>query len=255
MNEEPPTNMKISVVMAAYNSQATIGTAIASFLEQDHPDKELIVIDGASSDATCEIVRGFASPFIRLQSGPDNGIYDAMNKGLRMITGDAFGCLNSDDRYHDPKVLCRIADALYNADLVSGRLHFVREHGSPPVRVWQAQRHTHGVYARGFTLPHPTSYARRRVLDRVGEFCTAYSNAGDYDWLLRALEVEGFSHHVIQDVIVDMRIGGESTSGLKAIIKNSREMLEIRRHRLGSRALDKALFLNLFIKLKQVLLR
>lgn len=241
--------------MAAHNSQCTIGTAIASFLEQDHHDKELIVIDGASTDATCEIVRGFDSPLIRLLSDPDRGIYDAMNKGLRMVTGDAFGCLNSDDRYHDPKVLGRMAEALQKADLVSGRLHFVREHGSTPVRVWQAHRHMPGIYARGFTLPHPATYARRTVLDRVGEFSTAYRSAGDYDWLLRALEVEGFSHHIVEDVIVDMRIGGESTGGLKAIVNNSLEMLEIRRRQLGSGALDAALFLNILIKLKQVLLR
>ncbi|AHM03749.1 glycosyl transferase, family 2 [Roseibacterium elongatum DSM 19469] len=247
--------MKTSVVMAAYNSEATIGTAIESFLAQDHPDKELIVIDGASTDRTCEIVRGFDSPLIQLHSGPDKGIYDAMNKGLRRVSGEAFGCLNSDDRYHDAGVLGKLARALQGADLVSGRLHFVREHGSAPVRVWQADRHRPGAYARGFTLPHPATYARRAVLERVGDFSTDFRSAGDYDWLMRALEVEGFSHSVIEDVIVDMRIGGESTGGAKAILKNSREMLEIRRRRLGSGVVDAALFLNLFIKFKQVLLR
>lgn len=247
--------MKLSIVMAAYNSEATIGTAIASFLEQDHADKELIVIDGASTDATCDIVQGFDSPQVRLFSGPDKGIYDAMNTGLGKVTGDAFGFLNSDDRYHDATALTRLGQALDQADIVSGRLHFVREHGGRPIRVWQAQQHRPGVYPRGFTLPHPSTYARRKVLDRVGEFSIAYRSAGDYDWLLRALEIEGFTHRVIDDPIVDMKIGGESTGGLKAIINNSREMLQVRRERLGSGAIDMALFLNLFIKIKQVLLR
>ena len=247
--------MKISVIMAAYNSQATIGQAISSFLEQDYHDKELIVIDGASSDRTCEIVRAFDSPLISLHSGPDKGIYDAMNKGLCRVTGDAFGCLNSDDKFHDATVLTKIAHSLEKVDLVSGHLHFVREHGNVPVRVWRPVCHTPGAFARGFTLPHPATYARREVLERVGEFSIAYRSAGDYDWLMRALELELFRHAVIGEVLVDMRIGGESTGGLNVIIKNSREMLEIRRKRLGSGIVDAALFLNLFIKLKQVLLR
>lgn len=129
--------MKISVIMAAYNSQATIGRAIESFLVQTHPGKELIVIDGASKDNTCAIVENFNSPLICLRSERDKGIYDAMNKGLRRVSGDAFGCLNSDDCYARPDALALIADALKEADIVSGRLHFVRKHdGSAPVRRW-----------------------------------------------------------------------------------------------------------------------
>lgn len=247
--------MKISVVMASYNSEATIGKAVESFLSQDYHDKELIVIDGASRDRTCEIVRSFGSPQIQLYSSPDKGIYDAMNKGLSHMSGDAFGCLNSDDRFHSAAVLSKMALALEGADLVSARLNFVREHGQQPVRVWQAALYRPGAFARGLTLPHPATYARRIVLERVGEFSTAYRSAGDYDWLMRALEIECFRHVVIQDVVVDMLIGGESTGGVGAILKNSREMLEIRRRRLGSGVVDTALFLNLLIKLRQVVRR
>lgn len=247
--------MKISVIMAAYNSQTTIGTAIASFLAQDYPDKELIVIDGASKDSTCAIVNAFNSPLITLHSGPDQGIYDAMNKGLRRVTGDAFGCLNSDDCYARPDALSLIAGALAQADLVSGRLHFVREHdGAPPMRVWRPERHRKLAYANGFTLPHPTTYARRTVLERVGEFDTRYRSAGDYDWLMRALEIEGFSHATLNEVLVNMRIGGESTGGLRAIVANSREMLKVRRDRLGSGWIDRAVVLNLARKLRQITL-
>lgn len=244
--------MRISVIMAAYNSKALIAWAIESFLEQTHPDKELIVVDGASKDETCAIVESFNCPHIRLYSEPDKGIYDAMNKGLRQIKGDAFGCLNSDDCYARSDALALIADALTRAELVSGRLHFVREHDdSAPVRVWQPERHRPGAYARGFSLPHPTTYARRAVLERVGLFSTDYRSASDYDWLLRALELEGFSHTVIEEVLVNMRIGGESTAGLRAIWQNSRELLTVRRKRLGSGAVDAAVFLNLYMKLKQ----
>lgn len=245
--------MQISVVMVAYNSQAHIGSAIESFLEQEHPEKELIVIDGASVDDTCAIVNGYNSPLIHLYSEPDDGIYDAMNKGLTHISGDAFGCLNSDDCYSGPDALGRIASALSDAQIVSGQLNFVREHdGSPPVRVWKPERHEAGAFARGFSLPHPTTYARREVLESVGRFSTSYRSASDYDWLLRALEVEGFSHAVIHEVFVNMRIGGESTSGLRSLINNSCELLKIRRERLGSGAVDIAFFMNLVKKLRQV---
>lgn len=244
--------MKISVIMAAYNSSATIGGAVESFLAQDHPDKELIVVDGASRDDTCEIVRAFDSPLIRLHSEPDKGIYDAMNKGLARVSGDAFGCLNSDDCYARPDALSLIAEALAGADLVSGQLNFVREHdGSAPVRLWRPEHYRSGAYGRGFSLPHPTTYARRAVLDRVGLFSTQYRSASDYDWLMRALEIHGFSHAVIDAVLVNMRIGGESTAGLSAILQNSRELLAIRRDRLGSGPIDAALFLNLIKKIKQ----
>lgn len=244
--------MKISVIMAAYNSQATIARAIQSFLSQTHPDKELIVIDGASRDATCAIVESFNSPLIRLYSEPDRGIYDAMNKGLRHITGDAFGCLNSDDCYAHDKVLETLSTALKTTDLVSGSLHFVTEHdGRPPMRIWRPTPFYKGAYRRGFSLPHPTTYATQKVLARVGEFSTEYRSASDYDWLLRALEIEGFSHGVIDDVLVNMRIGGESTAGLRAIWNNSRELQNIRRNHLGSGVIDAAVFYNLVVKIRQ----
>lgn len=248
--------MKLSVITVCFNSQATIARTIDSFLSQDHPDKEMIVVDGASKDRTCEIVKSYSSPLISLHSERDRGIYDAMNKGLRRIGGDAFGCLNSDDCYHSSQSLSLIAAALTSADVVSGELHFVREHdGALPTRVWKPKPFTRGAYRCGYTVPHPTTYARRHVLEKVGDFLPEYRSAGDYDWILRALELEGFSHNVIDAVLVDMRVGGESTSGLKAIYNNSREMLAVRQHRLGSGMVDLALVLNLARKVRQVLPR
>lgn len=245
--------MKISVIMAAFNSQATIGKSIESFLAQDYPHKELLVIDGVSKDKTRDIVQAFESPLIKMFSEPDKGIYDAMNKGLRRVDGEAFGCLNSDDCYARNDTLSIIAGALEDADVVSGRLNFVREHdGRPPVRVWLPKPHQRGAYKRGYSLPHPSTYARRSVLDRVGEFCTEYGSAGDYDWLLRALELEGFSHTVVDQALVNMRLGGDSTAGLKALLRNSRGLLKVRQDRLGSGLIDMAAFLNIVTKIGQL---
>src|ERR1700709_2771533 len=108
--------MKISVVTACYNSEATISFTVESFLRQDHPEKEMLVIDGGSSDATLKIVESFGSSAIRIFSEPDKGVYDAMNKGFRLFEGDVVGFLNSDDTFHDSRVLGDIAAAMRDCD-------------------------------------------------------------------------------------------------------------------------------------------
>src|SRR5450755_3030923 len=117
--------MKISVVTASYNSEATIGLTIESFLEQNHPEKEMLVIDGASSDATLKIIESFGSDAIRVFSAKDQGVYDAMNKGLHLFQGDAVGFLNSDDTFHDSRALGDIAAAMQDCDIVYGALDMV----------------------------------------------------------------------------------------------------------------------------------
>src|SRR3954464_8733914 len=120
--------MKISVVTASYNSEATIGFTIESFLAQTHSGKEMLVIDGASSDATLKIVESFGSDAIRVFSEQDAGGYDAMNKGLRLFEGAALRFLNSPDTFHDSGVLAEIATALQEADIVYGDLNMMTDH-------------------------------------------------------------------------------------------------------------------------------
>lgn len=246
--------MKISVVMAALNCEATIGQAIESFLEQDHADKELLVLDGVSRDRTVEIAQSFGSSDIQVFSEPDTGLYDGMNKGLRRMTGDAFGCLNADDLYASPRALSSVVAGLQDCDIVSGGLRFFRDDAPDrTVRLWQPKPFTKGAFRRGYTVPHPATYARRSVFETVGEFSTAYRIASDYEWFIRALEGHEFRHGTVDDVLVDMRIGGQSTNGIGALLFNSREMLQIRQEHLGAGHIDKALFLNLIVKVRQVI--
>src|SRR5579872_2046687 len=149
--------MKISVVMACLNSEATIDRAIESFLEQDHSPKELVVVDGGSNDATLDIVRRFADPQIRIHSQTDRGIYDAMNRGLGLYSGDAVGFLNSDDRFHDRSVLGEIAGALENSDAVYGDLIFWKN-DNQRYRTWIAGPYRKGIFRLGWMPPHPTFY-------------------------------------------------------------------------------------------------
>src|SRR3954466_4177177 len=149
--------MKISVVTASFNSEATIGFTIESFLGQSHAEKEMLVIDGASGDGTLKIVESFASDAIRVFSEPDKGVYDAMNKGFHLFQGDAIGFLNSDDTFHDSRALGEIAAALQDSDIVYGDLDMVTDHRSKRVvRSWRGGSFKHNSFQLGWVPPHPT---------------------------------------------------------------------------------------------------
>jgi glycosyltransferase len=245
--------MKISVVTVAYNSAATIGDTVRSFLAQSHPDKEMIVVDGVSTDGTIGIVGAFASPLIRIVSGKDKGPFDAMNKGLALYTGDAVGVLNSDDTFHDSEVLARIAAALADADIVYGDEDMVSDHRTKTVmRAWKAGPFRRGLFRTGWMPPHPTFYARRAVMDRVAPFDISYRVAADYDLILRAMELNDFRVRYIPAVLADFQLGGISSRNWRATIEGNLECLRSRRANLGTPPVDMALFLRPLRKLLEV---
>jgi glycosyltransferase len=245
--------MKISTVTACFNSRATIARAIESFLAQTHPDKEMLVIDGASKDGTLDIVRSFASDAIRVMSETDRGIYDAMNKGLENFSGDAVGFLNSDDVYHDNSVLARIAHALESADAVHGDLVMVKDHASRrAVRTWRAGPFLPGSFRRGWMPPHPTFYIRRALAQTVGAFDLSFRTAADYDFMLRALELHAPRTAYIPHPLIDFLVGGVSTNGVRAVVEANLDCLRSRRIHLGARFVDLALFTKPARKLRQL---
>lgn len=244
--------MKISVITVCFNAADTIRHTLDSFFAQDWPQKEMVVIDGASTDDTLAIVNSYAGPDLRVVSEPDKGMYDALNKGLRLYGGDAFGVLNADDAYRDHGVLARVADALGDADMVQGSLDFVDGHATGNiVRRWRATPRPHGGFRTGWMPAHPTFYVRRHVQEAVGEFDQSYRTAADYEWMLRAIEIGGFSLATIDPVLVDMMTGGRSTASLRAHVFHNFEALRARRRWLGSGMLDYALFAKPARKLGQ----
>jgi glycosyltransferase len=237
--------MKISVVTVCYNSESTIADTVQSFLQQTHPDKEMVVVDGLSRDRTVEIVRSFGSQQIRVVSEKDAGIYDAMNKGLDLYAGDAVGFLNSDDAYHDDQALARIAGALEGVDAVFGDVLMVADHvDKRPVRTWRAGPYRRGSFRWGWMPPHPTFYARRGLMDAVGKFQLDYKIAADYDFMLRAFEINRPRTAYIPHLLVDFMVGGASTSGLRSIWRSNVECLRSRRRNLGGFPVDPAFFLK-----------
>ena len=244
--------MKISVVMVCLNAERMIGRAIESFLTQTYSDRELVVVDGASSDRTLEIIRSFDDSHIRIHSAPDRGIYDAMNRGLALYGGDVVGFLNSDDRYHDSFVLESIASALAGSEIAFGDLVFVKSGADDRrIRIWKAGSFRKGSFRGGWLPPHPTFYIRREIADRVGAFDTRFGSAADYDYMLRALEFGNPKVAYIPRTLIDFSHGGASTNGIRSYIRGNLLCLRSRRERLHSAPMDMALLLKPLRKLHQ----
>ncbi|MGH8556016.1 MAG: glycosyltransferase family 2 protein [Methylococcales bacterium] len=225
--------MKISIITAVLNGRATLADTLESALAQDYPDIELIVIDGASTDVTLEIIQRYAGRIAHAVSEADCGIYDALNKGIRLASGEAVGFLHSDDCYADDRVLSRIAAALADPGMEScyGDLLYVhKDNPDRVIRHWRAGPYDRGSLVRGWMPPHPTFYARRTVYERLGAFDLNYRIAADYDCLLRFLAVGGISCAYIPEVLVRMRLGGASNRSLRNLLRKSREDYRALRH-------------------------
>jgi len=245
--------MKISVVTASYNSEATIGFTIESFLAQNHPEKEMLVIDGASSDATLKIVESFGSDAIRVFSEKDLGVYDAMNKGFHLFSGDAVGFLNSDDTFHDHDTLGSIAAALRDADIVYGDLDMVTDHRTKRVvRSWRGGKFNRYSFQLGWVPPHPTFYMRKQVAQKVGDYDLSYVTTADYDYMLRALALNDFRVRYIPRVIADFQMGGISTKGWRVTLRANLECLRSRQAHLNAPVIDAAFFLRFVRRIFQI---
>lgn len=238
--------VKISVVTASYNSEATIASTIESFLSQKHPDKEMLVIDGGSSDGTLRIIESFGSRDIRVLSEMDRGVFDAMNKGLHLFQGDIVGFLNSDDTFHDSTVLGDIATAMADCDIVYGDINMVTDHRTKRlVRSWRGGKFGRYSYQLGWGPPHPAFYMRSEVAQAVGDYDLTYRTTADYDYMLRALTLNTFRVRYIRRVIADFQMGGISTKGWGVTVRGNLECLRSRRTHLNAPAIDAALFLRL----------
>jgi glycosyltransferase involved in cell wall biosynthesis len=218
--------LKISVITAVFNNRDTIADALDSALGQTHEDVEMIVIDGASTDGTLQVLRGYAGTLAALVSEPDRGIYYALNKGLRVATGEVVGFLHSDDLFADKHVLARIAEAFANpsVDAVYGDLVYVRKDASDQVvRYWKSGMFAPAKLRRGWMPPHPTLYVRRSVYEQLGMFDTDFRIAADYDFMLRFLGRSRVQVEYIPDVLVKMRLGGTSNRSFGNLLRKSME--------------------------------
>ena len=211
--------MKISVITPSFNSASTIRDTIDSVLAQNYANIEYIIVDGASSDETVDIVKGYGNRIAKFISEKDGGIYNAMNKGISMSTGDIVGILNSDDFYADVSVLSGVAAAFNGGivDSIYGDLDYVDWRETKKiVRKWRAGKHTWKSFRYGWHPPHPTFFVKRDLYDRLGNFREDLKIAADYELMLRFIYVNKITMSYLPKVLVKMRDGGASSSGLAA---------------------------------------
>ena len=220
--------MKISIITVCYNSVTTITDALSSVSDQLCDDIEHIVVDGGSSDGTIDLVKQYGKRVSKMVTGPDGGIYDAMNKGLALATGDYVAYLNSDDFYSGNTVIQQVAKAIHetNADAIYGDLSYVKRNDPKTrVRYWKSQVFLPGSFVRGFAPPHPTFFLKRKLLDELGGFDLSYSLAADFDLMFRALEIKKYTSAYVPLELTRMRTGGATNISLKNIIRQNQEIL------------------------------
>ncbi|MBC7830108.1 MAG: glycosyltransferase [Chitinophagaceae bacterium] len=217
--------MKISIITASFNSEKTIRDTLESVKSQDYNDVEHLVIDGRSTDGTLAVVNQYPD-IARVISEKDRGIYDAMNKGLKLATGEIIGILNSDDIYVDNKVLKEVAGIFQDdeVDACYADLQYVEEGDTNKlVRYWKSGRYKKSSFFYGWMPPHPTLFLRKRVYDKVGHFNLALKTAADYELILRVFVRHDFVIRYLPRVIVKMRIGGASNASFRRRIMANRE--------------------------------
>ena len=230
--------MKISIITVTLNSASVINHCLGSVQHQKHDDIEHIIIDGASTDGTLSLLESKREQFKFLISEPDKGIYDAMNKGINVATGDIIGFLNSDDFYASNNVLSRVASIFKDnsyLDSCYADLAYVDPLDiSKNIRYWRSSKFVSGLFSKGWCPPHPTFFVRRSVYQRFGNFNLHYRIASDVELMMRFLEVQKINSRYIPELWIKMRLGGTTNKSFKNIVMQNKEVLHaLKSHNLS----------------------
>lgn len=222
--------MKLSIITVVFNNVKTIRSAIESVLNQGYKDIEYIIIDGASTDGTLDIIHEYEDKISILISEKDKGIYDAMNKGILCASGDIIGILNSDDIYYSNDILETIANEFVKnekLDVLYGDLVYVDKNDiSKIVRKWKSCEYDATYFQRGEVPPHPSLFLKSGVYNSVGLFNLEYKLASDYEFMLRVFKIHSFNIKYINQVFVKMRLGGATNKNLRNIYLGNMEILK-----------------------------
>lgn len=217
--------MKVSIITAVYNSEATVCEAIGSVAAQSHCEMEHLIVEGKSTDGSLAAINRAAHNRMLLISEPDSGIYDALNKGIQTATGEVIGFVHSDDFLANNKVVERIASEFADpaVEAVFGSLDYVARDTSRVIRHWAGSDFTPRKLRHGWMPAHPTLYVRRHVYERLGGFDTSFRIAADYDFILRFFSQTTARTVCIPEVLYKMRIGGVSNRNLGKIVEKMGE--------------------------------
>jgi len=221
--------MKISIITATYNNEKTIADTLFAVSSQTYKNIEHLIIDGKSTDNTLKIINE-NSPKTKIFSESDNGIYDALNKGISHATGDIIGFLHADDIYANNTTIEKIIATFKanNCDAVYSDLHYVSQNDvNKIIRNWKSDKFEYSNLKKGWMPPHPTFFVKKEIYNKFGNFNTNYKIAADYDLMMRMLGKHKISVAYLPEVTVKMRVGGESNKSIKNILKKMKEDLKV----------------------------
>lgn len=220
--------MKITVITVCFNAAETIKDTLLSVASQDHPDIEHIVMDGGSTDGTQDVVREHGKHVAKFVSEPDRGLYDAMNKAVRLATGDYIGFLHADDMLADAGALSRIAACAKASpvELILSDITFVEKDDiGKRVRFYSAKGFTPDWLLIGDIPPQPGTYHRRDVYERYGDYDLDFTMSSDFDFFLRLFRIHRVSYAILPATTVLMRVGGKSSQGLSSYLQINRDIM------------------------------
>lgn len=223
--------MKISLITVTFNSSSTLRDTIQSVLSQSYPDIEYIIVDGLSKDNTVELIKEYKPLFngrLRWVSEKDSGLYDAMNKGIRMATGDIVGIINSDDYYHRKDVISRVMETFKNEEVqaIYGDVRFVNpDNLDKTVRYYSSENFSPKRFRYGFMPAHPTFFTYREYFEEFGYYKTDYRIAADYELLIRFLYTHQLKVKYLPLDFMKMRTGGTSTASIKSNLLMNKEIV------------------------------
>ena len=221
--------MKISIITVCFNSDKTIRDTIESVLSQDYPEVEYIIIDGQSRDNTMNVVSEYRNKITKIISEPDHGIYDAMNKGVQLASGDVVGILNSDDLFESSSVISDVVDCFKsapNADLVFGDVVFVEPGNTQEIiRFYSSEKFRSWKLRFGWMPPHPATFIKKAAYEQTGVYSLEYKISADYELFIRMLLVHKMVYVRMDKILVRMRMGGISTAGIKSSLLLNSEIV------------------------------
>lgn len=222
--------MKISIITVVYNNCKTINTAIESVINQTYTNMEYIIIDGGSRDGTLDIIYKYKDNISFIVSEADNGIYDAMNKGINIATGDLIGILNSDDLYENDHTIEDVVNEFINdinLDILYGDLVYVNKNDtSKIIRKWISNEYYINFFENGNVPPHPSLFLKRKIYLESGLFNLDFLLAADYEFMLRIFKKKFYKSKYINKTLVRMRLGGATNKNLMNIYKGNIEILK-----------------------------
>jgi glycosyltransferase involved in cell wall biosynthesis len=245
--------MKISIVTVCFNAATTIEDTIRSVLSQRYSDLEYIIVDGGSNDLTVELIKKYPK-ITKFISEPDRGIFDAMNKGLKMASGDVVAFLNSDDFYIDNNVLNQVRVTFSNPQIdacFADLIYVDQASASKVIRYWKSSNYTSGAFQRGWVPAHPTFFCKRSIFNKLGDFDSNYGNAADFELLFRFIELNKINTTYIPSPLVKMRVGGASNNSIKEIFKQNIKIVSILKSRFPNMSVAKFICVKFFSRAQQ----